>query len=227
MVFQANAKFLSVLYGSAMVVFFMPLLIFSGARLTHQNDRDNEQGDEQNRYNNNYNGQQQQYNYNQQQQGNCRWWQWSCSDNYQYQENNSRDEQDNALPWWWPWAEDERRRDPEDQANPTLVVIYIWTLLMLGGILFYAYKTVKDLRDMIGLAVSMLMLANCSFISMLYIGVSCERSAMCWLTLRLVGLYCLMMGEHFLHRVWKAPSKMTAVSLRNRVFTDNLVYSCT
>ena len=162
MVFQPNAKFLSVLYGSAMVVFFLPLLTFTWARLTHQNNDENEQQN-----NNNYDNNQQ-HNYNQQQ--NCHWWQWSCSDNYQYEENNSRDERDNALPWWWPWAEDERRRDPEEMASPTLVVIYIWTLLMLGGILFYAYKTVKDLRDMVGLAVSFLMLANFSFISCLYLG---------------------------------------------------------
>ena len=179
MVFQPNRKFLSVLYGSALGAFCLPLLIFAGARLTHR-----ENGQEQD-YNQQQQQQQQQYNYNndnnnqqQQQQQACRWWQWGCTDNYQYnnnqqQQQGSHDEGQDALPWWWPWAEDEHRRDPEDQVNPTLVIIYLWTLLIMCGILFYAYKTVKDMRDMVGLAVSLLMLANCSFISTLYIGVSC------------------------------------------------------
>ena len=182
MVFQPNRKFLSVLYGSAMMVFVLPLFIFTVARLANGNN--NNQQEQQNEYNNQ---QQNNNNYDYNQQDKCRWWQWGCSDNYQYQqEQGSRDEGDNALPWWWPWSEDERRRDPEDAANPTLVVIYLWTLLMIGGIMFYAYKTVKDLRDMVGLAVSLLMLANCAFISMLYIGVSivsccCRRRLFCLL----------------------------------------------
>lgn len=162
--FQPNAKFLKVLYGSAMVVFVVPLLIFGVARVTHGNE--NQQNDDQDE-DNNYNNQGQ---YDNQQNGGCRWWQWGCNDNYQYEQNDSRDEEENALPWWWPWSEDERRREAEDMASPTLVVIYLWTLLMVGGILFYAYKTVKDLRDMVGLAVSLLMLANFAFISCLYLG---------------------------------------------------------
>lgn len=166
-VFQPDAKFLSVLYTTAAVVFFLPLLIFSWARLTHQNydENNNNNGQQEQQYNQN------QYYDNQQQQNRCRWYQWGCSDNYQYQDNNgSRDERDNALPWWWPWSEDERRRDAEEMANPTLVVIYLWTVLLLLGILFYAYKTVKEMREMLGLAVSMLMLGNLSLISMLYLG---------------------------------------------------------
>lgn len=169
--FENNRKFLSVLYSTALVVFFLPLIIFTWARLTHRNYDENQQ--EQNGYNNNNNNNNN-YDNNQQQQNNqgCRWWQWSCSDNYNYQENNGSgdNEQENALPWWWPWSEDERRRDAEDMVNPTLVVIYIWSTLLLVGILYYAYKTVKEMRDMLGLAVSMLMLANLSFISTLYLG---------------------------------------------------------
>mmetsp|Transcript_3939 Transcript_3939/g.7849 ORF Transcript_3939/g.7849 Transcript_3939/m.7849 type:complete len:250 (+) Transcript_3939:33-782(+) len=166
MAFQPGVKYLQILYGSAMVVFFLPLIIFSWARFTNSGDQEEDNNEQnQNNYDNNNNN-----NNNNNQQA-CKWWQWSCSDNYNnYDENGNRDEEENALPWWWMWSEDERRRDPEDQTNPTLIVIYIWTVLMLLFILFYAYKTVKEYRDMVGLSVSFLMLANFSFVSMLYLG---------------------------------------------------------
>jgi hypothetical protein len=156
MVFQPDQSFLKALYFSGSFVAILPLIIFGGSRFMHRNaDEDNY---DENQYDNN------------QQQQNCRWWQWGCSDYDDNQQDENGDEDDNSLPWWWLWSEDERRRDQEDMVNPTLVVIYLWTLLILGGILFYAYKTVKDLRDMVGLAVSLLMLANFSFISMMYLG---------------------------------------------------------
>jgi len=164
MAFQPGAKYLQILYGSAMAVFFLPLIIFSWARLSNGGNQD---GDDDN---DNNNDGQNQNNYDNNNQRSCKWWQWSCSDNYNYDENGNGDEEENALPWWWMWSEDERRRDPEDMTNPTLIVIYIWTILLLAFILYYAYKTVKEYRDMVGLSVSFLMLANFSFVSMLYLG---------------------------------------------------------
>jgi hypothetical protein len=157
MVFKPDQSFLKALYVSGSFVAFLPLIIFGGSRFMHRNGDEEEDNYGQNQYDNN-------------QQQNCRWWQWGCSNYDENQQDENGDEDDNALPWWWLWSEDERRRDPEDMVNPTLVVIYLWTLVMMGGILFYAYKTVKDLRDMVGLAVSLLMLANFSFISMMYLG---------------------------------------------------------
>ena len=94
MVFQPNAKFLSFLNGSAAAVFALPLLVFAFARLTHQSQDEQQQQQQQQNENNQYNNNQ--YDYNNQQR--CRWWQWGCSDNYQYQQDGSRDERDNELP---------------------------------------------------------------------------------------------------------------------------------
>jgi hypothetical protein len=161
---EPNRTFLSVLAGSTVFTTAFPLIVFVGARIANRNGYNYNQEQQQN-------GQQQQYYDNQYNNDGCRWWQWGCRDNYNYNENNSHDdERDNALPWWWLWSEDERRRDPEDAANPTLVVIYLWTLIMMIGLCYYAYKTVTEYRDLVGLSVSFLMLTNFAIVSMLYLG---------------------------------------------------------
>ena len=162
MPFQPNRTFLAVLSGSAVFAVALPLIIFLGARVLNNSNGQYQQQQQQ---------QQQQNYYDQQYAQRCGWWQWGCRDNYQYNQNNSRDdERVNATPWWWPWSEDERRRDPEDAANPTLVVIYLWTLVLLASVVYYGARTVRDFRDLVGLMVAFAMLANFSMVSMLFLG---------------------------------------------------------
>jgi hypothetical protein len=126
-------------------------------------------------YGQQYNGQyynqngQQQYN-SMQSYGKCKWYQFGCTNNYMYQQYPNRNEWDNYLPWWWMWAEDERRQGQQDGANPTLVVIYIWSLILLAGLSLFGHRTLLTKGNMNAVAAPLLVFANFSFLSVLFLG---------------------------------------------------------
>jgi hypothetical protein len=142
-----------------------------------------QEGQEQYNQGQQYNGQYYGQNYNQQyynQQGQygmqsyaynkCKWYQWGCTNNYMYQQYPNRNEWDNYLPWWWMWAEDERRKGQQDGANPTLVVIYIWSLILLAGLTLFGHYTLLTKGNMNAVAAPLMVFANFSFLSVLFLG---------------------------------------------------------
>jgi ABC-type multidrug transport system fused ATPase/permease subunit len=120
-------------------------------------------------YNQNYYNQQGQYN-QMQAYHKCKWYQWGCTNNYMYQQYPNRNEWDNYLPWWWMWAEDERRKGQQDGANPTLVVIYLWSLVLIAGLLLFGHKTLLAKGTMNAVAAPLMVFANFSFLSVLFLG---------------------------------------------------------
>jgi ABC-type multidrug transport system fused ATPase/permease subunit len=117
-----------------------------------------------------YNHQYYNQNYNSMTYNKCKWYQFGCTNNYAYQQYPNRNEWDNYLPWWWMWAEDERRKGQQDGANPTLVVIYIWTLILLGGLSLFGHRTLLAKGNMNTVAAPLLVFANFSFLSALFLG---------------------------------------------------------
>jgi hypothetical protein len=176
---------------SAAVVVILPLIVFGSSRL--QNDH----GEYNSYYQQNQDGAQQEYYYRYQK---CAWYQFGCSDWYNpcYQQNsvwnrnNGQDggnqnnnnneqcrqmmeQQDqngqgngsygynmNSKPWWYLWAEDERRTEQ--------VVIYLWTLCMIGFMLLHGHKTIVFNANLDALSASLFIFTNCSFLAMLYLG---------------------------------------------------------
>jgi len=130
---------------------FVPLIIFGSSRLANNYNGDGNQ--QNNNENNNY-----------QNAGRCRWWQWGCNDNYNYE---NAEEAEDGSPWWWVWAEDERRRE---DVNPTLIIIYIWSVLVFLGIVCVGHNAIRNNGNLNGLVAMLLIFANLSFLSMLFLG---------------------------------------------------------
>ena len=151
-------------FGSAAFSILLPLLMFWIARGTN-----NQQGGQNNYNNNNRNGNNYNNFYNQDR---CKWWQWGCRDIDYYENGNggggNQNRQD-GRPWWWLWAEDERR--PEDATNPTLVVIYLWSLVLFLALVFVGFRIQKnEAYDNRILSGALMVFANLTIIGMLFLG---------------------------------------------------------
>ena len=157
-----DGKFLLIWSIASLLTAGLPLAVFSGARLA--NDGDSSAARQQEYDENNEHDQYKQASQYQYSNG-CYWWQWGCDEGYQAQ---NAQELENLSPWWWVWSEDERRK--QNTFNPTVLVIYIWTIVVLFAITTYGRRTVMSGGSLYGVAVTCLMYANYSFVSMLFIG---------------------------------------------------------
>jgi hypothetical protein len=197
-VFTPHSLFLTLWYGSAAACVIVPLIVFGASRL--QNDhgeynsyyQQNQEGAQQEYYyrykkcewyqfgcsdwynpcyqqnsiwnrNNGQNGENQNNNNEQ------------CRQLMEQQDQNAQGNgfygyNANYKPWWYLWAEDERRTEQVNGVNPTLVVIYAWTLCVIGFMLLHGHKTIVFNANLDALSASLFIFANCSFLSMLYLG---------------------------------------------------------
>jgi hypothetical protein len=105
------------------------------------------------------------YNGGQQYSKSCYWWQSGCDNSYQAK---SYAEGENHAPWWWLWSEDERRED--GVIAPTVIVVYIWHVIVLWALFIYGRRSVVGGASLHGVSVTCLMFANYSFVSMLLLG---------------------------------------------------------
>lgn len=153
-------------FASAAVTVFLPLLIFMIARLTYDPYQygDGEQQDE-----NDQNGN---YSY-------CSWWNFRCKNRYRnYRNNNNNNSGDgqgeqDQTPWWWLWGEEGEGRRREDEGRGALLFIYIWSLLVFAGILFYGFQVLR--RGLLAthgaaLMAVLIIFGNMSFLSMIFLG---------------------------------------------------------
>jgi Na+/H+ antiporter NhaC len=108
---------------------------------------------------------------------NCRWYQWGCSSNNNYnyqQQDGQRDGQNDEVraPWWWWFASEEerRRRQEENRVNPSLILTYVWSLVLFCSIVYFGYTALRRNSDLYRVVVALLIYANLSFITMLLIG---------------------------------------------------------
>jgi hypothetical protein len=199
MVFSPHSLFLTLWYGSAFVVVLIPLIIFGSSRLANNHGeynsyyQQNPEGAQQEYYyrykkcewyqfgcsdwynpcyqqnsiwnrNNGQNGGNENNNNNDQ-----------CRQLYEQQEQNAQVNgfygyNANYKPWWYLWAEDERRTEQVNGVNPTLVVIYVWTLCVMGFMLLHGHKTIVFNGNLHALSAALFIFANGSFLSMLYLG---------------------------------------------------------
>lgn len=157
---------------SAALSVFLPLFTFTISRIANDQDNAYERNANENNNNQGANNNNNQYNnfYTQDQ---CKWWQWGCRDmynsNYANQEQQQQAEDENELPWWWLWAEDERR--PDDAPNPTLIVIYIWSLLLFAFLVYYGYRVkMNNSFDKSAIIMSLIVFAHLCAFGMLFIG---------------------------------------------------------
>eukprot|EP00522_Entomoneis_paludosa_P005753 CAMPEP_0172456044 /NCGR_PEP_ID=MMETSP1065-20121228/13858_1 /TAXON_ID=265537 /ORGANISM="Amphiprora paludosa, Strain CCMP125" /LENGTH=247 /DNA_ID=CAMNT_0013208661 /DNA_START=64 /DNA_END=807 /DNA_ORIENTATION=+ len=160
-----DGKFLLTWSIASLLTFGLPMIVFGGARLANSEDEYEQAQNAQNQYNN-YNAANAQAAYNNRNYNSgCGWWQWGCDEDYQPQNAN---EEENHAPWWWMWSEDERRED--GAVSPTVIVIYVWHLIMLWAITLYGRRSVVGGGSLYGVSATCLMFANYSFISMLFLG---------------------------------------------------------
>lgn len=87
------------------------------------------------------------------------------NDDQAYNYNGQQQQNNNGAPWWWLWAEGNQRRQG---FNPTLILIYFWSLLLFGGILYYGYFIID--RNISSLIAALLVYANLCVLSMLFLG---------------------------------------------------------
>ena len=146
-------------FGSAVTTVALPMIIFMGARLANDADG-NQEGQQQNNYNYKNYG--------------CKWYQLQCRrTRYNYYNGNNANEQqgeerDDGLPWWWLWAHDDARR--EEETNPTMVFTYVWSIILFSGLIFYGYRAYSRGSDLSGVVASLVVFANFSFLSMMFLG---------------------------------------------------------
>lgn len=159
-----DGKFLLTWSLASLLTFGVPMIIFGGARLATRKGEG--QDDDEEQYNK-YNAVQGQAAYNNQinYKNDCYWWQWGCDDEYQPQ---NKQEEENHAPWWWMWSEDERRQ--EGEVSPTIIIIYVWHVVLLLGLTIYGRRAVVGGGSLYGVSATCLMFANYSFISMLFLG---------------------------------------------------------
>jgi hypothetical protein len=181
--FTPDGLFITIWYLSASVVVVLPLIVFGSTRLAHDRGIYNH-ADVYTPYKSGYGG----YYYANGYQGNsygqnawhptpCKWYQWGCSDsvagwNYNGNQNvyGGNNPYATQNPWWYLWVADEQRIDQVIGVNPTLVVIYLWTLVMLGALVYHGHKTLVGGKNMNSVTASLFLFANFSFMSMLYLG---------------------------------------------------------
>jgi predicted permease len=66
------------------------------------------------------------------------------------------------------WANEEQRRD--DNSNPTLVVVYLWSVVVFAGLVFYGHRAYTNRHDMSNVITAFIMFANVAFVSMMFLG---------------------------------------------------------
>lgn len=166
-----DGKFLLIWSIASIATFAVPVFIFGGARLANS-DSAYEQQAQAAKY--------QQYNaenaamaqyrngaYDQEprEDEGCEWWQWGCDS---AADRSSWQAQTNHAPWWWLWSEDDQRK--EGVTAPTVIVIYVWHLVLLWALTIYGRRSVVGGGSLYGVSALCLMFANYSFISMLFLG---------------------------------------------------------
>mmetsp|Transcript_39063 Transcript_39063/g.94473 ORF Transcript_39063/g.94473 Transcript_39063/m.94473 type:complete len:273 (+) Transcript_39063:311-1129(+) len=136
-----------------MISLGLPMLAYMIARLTneqYQQEQQNQQEQNQEDY------QQQYYQQNYDQYGNyvgpTHWWQfWKKNNNGYYygedqqQQQEEQNDRENEIrsPWWYIWGDDREgeRGDPEIQGKGAMIFIYLWTLLLVAGLIYLANTT--------------------------------------------------------------------------------------
>mmetsp|Transcript_22924 Transcript_22924/g.49999 ORF Transcript_22924/g.49999 Transcript_22924/m.49999 type:complete len:245 (-) Transcript_22924:164-898(-) len=159
-----DGKFLLMWSFMAIVTVALPLVVFGGARLANSEDEDESNYSQVQAAYEAYNAAET-YQQSSKYANGCGWWQWGCDEDYQAK---NAEELENHAPWWWMWAQDERRED--GQVSPTIIVIYVWHLIMLWALTIYGRRTVVGGGSLQGVSSTCLMFANYSFISMLFLG---------------------------------------------------------
>lgn len=147
---------------SAALAVLVPLVMYGAARLTNNNNDNQDENDNNN--NNNQDG-----NYN------CNWWQWSCrraannnGDDDNNNNNNNNDQDEYSAPWWWLWSEEERDRD--EDTNGALIFVYVWSLLVFGGIVAFGISSHRRNADMNAVVAALVVFMQFSFLSLFFLG---------------------------------------------------------
>lgn len=93
--------------------------------------------------------------------GPTHWWQFWKKCNYG--EGEDRNEE-RAAPWWYIWGGDERRDDPENEGrNAAVTFMYLWSLLLLGGLAYMGNCTDMKLHKLESLRWMLVGMANFLF----------------------------------------------------------------
>jgi len=145
---------------SSAVTFLFPLLAFSVARLTSEQDYNQNENNEENYYDDSY---QNPENYDEYGNyvGPTPWWKfWKSSNNGQYEEEGSNDER--MAPWWYIWGEREGR-DREEESG-AVIFAYLWTLLFFAGLAYLVNTTKKTIGPVESLRVAIFGFANYCFV---------------------------------------------------------------
>lgn len=161
----ASDTFLLTWNVSSAVTFVLPLFAFSVARLTSEQEYDENENNDNNEndyYDNPYqnpNNYDQYGNYI----GPTRWWQfWKRNNNGQYeQEENSNDER--GAPWWYIWGEREEG-EREEEGSGAMLFVYLWTLVCFAGLVYVGNSTKMNISKLQALRWILLGFANYCFV---------------------------------------------------------------
>jgi hypothetical protein len=110
----------------------------------------------------------------------CSWWQWSCNSSNQQQQQTddttyTKQQQQYTIttPWWW-WfpadAEKHMRESHGDSTNPTVVLVYAWTLIVLTALFYFGRLQDQRGADLYRVVVGFLVFAQMSFTQLTLIG---------------------------------------------------------
>lgn len=164
----ASDTFLLAWNVSSAVTFVVPLFAFSVARLTSDQEYDENQNNN-NNYNNNYNNGDDKYqnpdNYDQYGNyvGPTYWWQfWKSNSNYE-QEEGSNDEY--GAPWWYIWGEREGG-EPDEEGSGAVLFVYLYTLLFFAGLIYVGNTTRMSISKLQALRLALFGFANYCFVIM-------------------------------------------------------------
>jgi len=165
----ASDSFLLTWNVSSAVTFLLPLFSFAVARLTSQQEYD-ENGNQQQDGNANdqyYSNPYQNPN-NYDQYGNYvgpqHWWEfWKRNRGGEY-ENGSNDEERGA-PWWYIWGEREGG-NPEEEGSGAVLFVYLWTLLLFAGLVYVGNTTRMNIGKLQTLRLTLFGFVNYCFVIM-------------------------------------------------------------
>lgn len=157
---------------SSAVTFLLPLFAFTVARLTSQQEYD-ENG------NQNQNGEQNQNQYysnpyqnpnNYDQYGNYvgpqHWWEfWKRNRGGEYEQNDGSNDEERGAPWWYIWGEREGR-DPEEEGSGAVLFVYLWTLLLFAGLIYVGNMTRMNISNLQTLRLTLFAFVNYCFVIM-------------------------------------------------------------
>lgn len=161
----------------SVVAFIIPFFIWVIGRATsdrwndYYENQNNNQNDEQNgQYNNQY-GQNSSWNnpscydeygyYH----GPTHWWQFWKRCNYGDGEGNDNDRR---APWWYIWGGEERG-NPEDEGRAVIIFMYLWMLVLLGGVAYIGNNTAMTLHKLEVLRWILIGFANFCFMVMVMV----------------------------------------------------------